>query len=92
MSLHIPERKFTAADLVVGRTYRVIAAFEDYDGIVHPIGECWRFLEKSFLPYDDGLSLFVEREGRKVQLRLQWRAETQGHIIDGFSDLVEEVA
>ena len=87
----MPQRKFTAADLVPGRIYRVVAAFEDHDGINHAIGESWRFLSKNFVPYEDGLSLFVEREERVVQIRLQWRAETQGNVIDGFSDLVEEL-
>ena len=87
----MPTRKFTAADLLPGRTYRVVAAFEDYDGRIHAVGESWRFLRKNFIPYDDGLSLFVEREGRVVQIRLQWLATAQGKIIDGFSDFVEEV-
>ena len=91
MASQIPRRKFTAADLVPGKTYRVIAAFDDYDGITHPVGECWRFLDKNFVPYDDGLSLSVEQEGRKESFRLQWRPETQGDIIGSFSDLVEEV-
>jgi hypothetical protein len=84
-------RRFTAADPTPGRKYRVVAAFVDYDGIPHPIGESWRFLSKNFLPYDDGLTLCVERDGREVPFRLQWRAETQGNIIDGFSELVEEL-
>ncbi len=69
----------------------MVAAFVDYDGIPHPIGESWRFLAKNFLPYDDGLTLYVERDGREVPFRLQWRAETQGNIVDSFSDLVEEL-
>ena len=60
----MPTRTFTAADLLPGRTYRVVAAFEDYDGRIHAVGESWRFLRKNFIPYDDGLSLFVEREGK----------------------------
>jgi len=91
MSSKIPKRKFTAADLTPGKTYRVVATFVDYDGIPHPIGESWRFLAKNFLPYDDGLTLYVERDRREVPFRLQWRAETQGNIIDSFSDLVEEL-
>ncbi len=85
-----PRKKFTAADLVPGQTYRVITIFKDYDGTVHPIGECWRFMGKNFLPYDDGLSLLVERDGQNVTFRLQWRAEAQGQIIDSFSDFVED--
>jgi hypothetical protein len=71
--------------------YIVIKSFTDYDGIIHSIGEQWRFVEKNFLPYEDGLTLRVERNGRSETLRLQWRAETQGQIIDDFSEYVEEV-
>jgi Domain of unknown function (DUF3601) len=84
-------RQFTAADLVPGRTYRVIRIFIDYDGTVHPIDESWRFVKKSFLPYEDGLSLFVEKNQQTVLFRLQWREESQGQIIDNFSDFVAEV-
>jgi Domain of unknown function (DUF3601) len=86
-----PKRGFTAADLTPSKTYCVVGAFVDYDGIPHPIGESWRFVAKNFLPYDDGLTLYVERDGREVPFRLQWRAETQGDIIDRFSDFVEEL-
>ena len=72
-----------------GQTYVVTAAFADYDGITHPVGERWRFVTHNFLPYEDGLSVLVERDGRNVTIRLQWRAETQGQIIDNFSDYVE---
>jgi len=34
---------------------------------------------------------YVERDGREVPFRLQWRAETQGSIVDSFSDVVEEL-
>ena len=85
------KRKFTAADLVPGKTYTVFTAFEDYDGITHRIGEHWRFVEKNFLPYEDGLTLIVERNGQTAPFRLQWREEAQGQIIDNFSDFVEEV-
>lgn len=86
-----PGRKFTAADLTPGQTYRVITAFEDYDRIIHPIGERWRFLDKNFLPYEDGLTLSIEQNGKDGSIRLQWRDEAQGQIIDDFSDFVEEV-
>ena len=87
----VSQRKFTAADLIPAKTYRVIAGFKDYDGVIHAAGETWIFLEKNFLPYEDGLSLFLNKEGQRVQLRLQWREETQGRIIDGFSGFVEEL-
>ena len=85
-----PNRKFTAASLVPGKIYRVIAAFKDYDGMIHPIGEHWRFLDKNFLPYEDGLTLRIEQNGQDSSIRLQWRDETQGQIIDAFSDFAEE--
>ena len=84
-------QKFTASDLVPGKTYRVIAAFKDYDGADHSIGESWRFVKKSFLPYEDGLTLFVEKDGKPIQIRLQWRTETQGPLIDNFSNYVEQM-
>ncbi len=42
MSSQIPKPKFIAADLTTGKKYRLVAAFVDYDGIPHPIGESWR--------------------------------------------------
>ena len=86
-----PKRKFTAADLIAGQSYSVIKTFKDYDGIIHAVGESWRFVSKDFLPYEDGLSLHVESNGQNVTLRLQWREETQGELIDNFSDFMEEV-
>jgi len=82
---------FTATELLPGATYLVISPFVDYDGIPHPLGEKWRFLAKNFLPYEDGLTLEVELDEGTVQIRLQWRSETQGMIIDRFSDFVEVV-
>lgn len=84
------KRAFTAVDLTPGHTYQVITTFKDYDGGIHPVGERWRFVGKNFLPYDDGLSLLLDKNGQSVSLRLQWRAEAQGQIIDNFSDYVEE--
>jgi hypothetical protein len=84
-------RKFTAAELTPGQAYHVLQAFTDYDGVTHPVGETWRFIEKNFLPYEDGLSLFIERNQQKTSIRLQWRAEAQAQIIDNFSDFVVEV-
>lgn len=91
MSSDLPNHKFAASELTVGKTYRVITAFEDYDGLPHSVGEVWRFVSHSFLPYDDGLTFYVERDGRAATFRLQWRAETQGHIVSEFSKYVEEL-
>ena len=84
-------RKFTATDLAPGETYRVTVAFKDYDGVMHPVGEYWHFVKKNFLPYEDGLTLFIERDGQENSFRLQWRAESQGQVIDNFSDFVAEI-
>jgi len=59
--------------------------------MIHPVGERWRFVGKNFLPYEDGLTLLVQQNGMEVSIRLQWRDETQGPIIDDFSDYVEEL-
>jgi hypothetical protein len=90
-NMPILKHTFTAAELTPGKFYRVMRKFKDYDAYLHPAGEQWRFIEKGFLPYEDGLSLMVERQGQKVTIRLQWREEAQAEIIENFSDFVEEV-
>lgn len=78
--------------LRAGRRYRVTSAFVDYDRDLHPVGETWFFLGASFLPYDDGVSLFVSfDEGQEWQIRLQWRPEEQGHILDALADYLAEL-
>ena len=89
MSSSSNQPKFSAFSLRPNATYCVTAAFVDFDGQTHPVGERWRFLRKNFLPYDDGLSLFVD-VGREIQIRLQCREEEQGGIVDAFSDYVRE--
>lgn len=84
-------QKFSAAELVPGKLYRVIQPFTDYDQKLHPVGERWRFTSKNFVPYDDGLTLFIEQDGQNIWIRLQWRDETQGQLVDNFSDYVEEI-
>jgi Domain of unknown function (DUF3601). len=76
-----------------GTRYRVVRAFADYDGQVHPEGEEWVFVGTSFLPYDDGLSVFVkDADGQQHQIRMQWRDEAQGPVIDHFSEYLEAVS
>ena len=83
-------RRFSAFELRPGAWYRVVAPFADYDRVSHEIGERWKFLRRAFLPYDDGLSLFVEQDGREVHIRLQCREEEQGQLVHAFSDFVIE--
>jgi hypothetical protein len=71
--------------LTPGLRYEIASAFIDFDGDEHPVGECWVFLGHNFLPYDDGLSLFVSRDGRQEwHIRLQDRPETQGGIVQAL--------
>ncbi len=78
--------------LTAGHWYRVVREFLDYDGDRHPAGETWQFCGYSFVPYDDGLSLFVSLDGRQEwQIRLQWRAEAQGPVLDHLAEYIEEV-
>lgn len=80
--------KLVASELKKGREYRVTKEFLDYDGLPHRVGDTWTFKDKNFVPYDDGLSLFIEVEGREKQIRLQWRPDQQLEIIENFSDYV----
>ena len=78
--------------LIPGRRYRVARAFVDYDGQAHPAGETWRFLGHAFLPYDDGLSLFVTADDTAAtHVRLQSRAEAQGEIVNHLEDYVAAI-
>ena len=78
--------------LKAGRRYRVLRAFVDFDGDPHPRDEEWVFLGQSFLPHDDGLSLFVSLDGsREWQIRLQWRPDAQGAILDRLTDYIAPV-
>jgi hypothetical protein len=73
--------------LEAGKRYRVVRPFVDHDGDAHPAGEAWTFLGSNFVPYDDGLSLFVSLDhAQEWQIRLRWTPEDQGEIIDGLGD------
>ncbi|MGD9913562.1 MAG: DUF3601 domain-containing protein [Rhizobiaceae bacterium] len=75
--------------LVIGRDYRVVQAFRDFDGQAHDVGEAWTFHGHSFLPYDDGLSLFVVQDGRQRQIRMRWADEDQGPIVDALHAYIQ---
>lgn len=77
--------------LVPGRTYKLVKAFEDYDGIIHPIDETWTYQGTNFLPYDDGLTLHVLVQNESTVYRLQWREDAQAHIIEHFREYVEQI-
>lgn len=78
--------------LVAGRRYRVTAEFRDYDGDIHRIGEEWEFLGYSFLPYEDGVSLFVGTDGDLEWLvRMQRRPDQQEQVLDHLEEYFEAV-
>ena len=77
--------------LVAGRKYIVVREFQDFERDAHPVGEAWTFIGYSFSPYDDGLSLFVSLDDEhEWQIRMQWRPEEQGAIIDTLESYVIE--
>lgn len=79
--------------LQTDRKYEVIQAFTDFDGQVHPVGETFWFRGDNFLPYDDGLSLFLSPDGEKqIQVRMRWLPGDQGEILDRFREYVREAA
>lgn len=76
-----------------GRRFRVTRAFEDFDGCIHPPGEIWTYLGHNFLPCDDGMSLFVSLDGEQERhIRLQWRPDAQGAVLDDLGAFFAPVA
>ena len=79
--------------LTAGKRYRVIQQFTDFDKDPHPVGEQWTFLGCSFLPYEDGMSFFVSLDGTdEWHIRLQWRPEEQGEILDHLAAYIGPMA
>jgi hypothetical protein len=77
--------------LIPGARFEVVRDFTDYDGEAHLAGESWTFLGHSFLPHDDGLSLFVSLDGeREWRIRLQWHDDQQGAIIEALDAYIRE--
>lgn len=75
-------------DLQKGTSYLVIKEFVDYDDIKHPVGETWTFDKTNFLPYEDGLTLHVLRDGENKVYRFQQIPEEQSELIENFADYV----
>jgi len=73
--------------LKVGRRYVVAKPFRDYDGVVRYPGEGGVFEGYDFLPYEDGLTLNLTPD---AGIRLQWRPEAQGEIVDNLADYLVE--
>lgn len=78
--------------LISGHSYEVIQEFTDYDQFTHRVGEQWTFLGYSYLPYDDGLSLFVSMDGsNEWHIRMQCVPEQQGTIVDHLEMFVRDI-
>jgi len=78
--------------LTPGHQYQVTRDFTDFDGADHRSGERWTFLGHTFLPYDDGLSLFVSVDGHaEWHIRLQWRPDQQRAVIEALNGYIREV-
>lgn len=79
--------------LIPGRTYKVVKSFIDYDNNLHPIGETWIYIGTDFVPYHDGLTLHVLKDGASAEIvyRFLWDVAGQAEIIESFSDYVEPV-
>lgn len=70
-----------------GCRYHVVKPFFDHDNIGHPLGESWIFRHHDFLPHEDGVTLHVEmKNGTERMIRLQWRPETEGPVLDTLED------
>jgi hypothetical protein len=86
-------KPFTSSQmtLVPGRRYRVVQTFRDFDDLPHAAPESWIFLGHNFVPYHDGLSLFVQVEGAgERSIRLQWTPDEQGPLIDNLAQYLIE--
>lgn len=50
------------------------------------------FRGDAFLPYDDGVTLFVFRsDGAEDVIRLQWRPESQAQVLEALEKYVAPV-
>jgi hypothetical protein len=67
----------------------VIKEFTDYDGIVHPRGETWTFETTNFVPYESGLTLHVNKDGKPVVYRLLWVTGGHDYIIEHPPEFIE---
>ena len=71
--------------LTVGQRYRVAQPFDDFTGRTHPTDEISTFVSWNYLPYDDVLTLFFERDdGSQVVIQLQDRPEAQREVVDAL--------
>lgn len=71
--------------------YRIVRPFFDFDSVMHPVGETWRFVGSNYSAYDDGLSLFVQTDEGEWHIRLQIYPDQQEKLWNEFDQYVELV-
>nr|WP_288413226.1 DUF3601 domain-containing protein [uncultured Sphingomonas sp.] len=72
-----------------GRLHRVVKAFADQDGVIHPSGETWTFLRCDAFPDENGVSWFVATlDGLQRQIRLQRRSYGEHGVLEYLDDHV----
>ena len=74
-----------------GQRYRVALPFTDHDGVRHPAGQEWTFVGHSYLPYENGLSLFVREEGVLRQIRLRDAPEDERAVVERLEAFVRPI-
>lgn len=74
-----------------GQRYRVALPFTDHDGLAHPAGEAWTFVGHSYLPYENGLSLFVRGKSGVRQIRLRDAPEDDRAVVEALEAHIRPV-
>ncbi|MEH3041234.1 MAG: DUF3601 domain-containing protein [Sphingomonas paucimobilis] len=76
-----------------GRLHRVVKAFADLEGQMHPVGETWTFLRCEPFPQDDGISWFVAPfNGPERHIRLQRQPYDEHGVLEYLDDHVMPAA
>ncbi len=75
-----------------GKKYTIVKSFKDYDNYPYEEGNEIEFIGSNFVPYEDGLSLFVKYEQREKQIRLQLRSEEQQEIAHNLQEYLVPVS
>ncbi len=90
-TLEITSKPIDLFNLEKGKKYAVIKPFIDFDKIQHTVGEIWLYDRKEFLPYSDGLTIYVFVKGKIVSFRFQDDENQQKEILNNFQDYMKEI-
>lgn len=78
--------------LTRGKIYTVLREFHDFDKVLHPVGESWTFAGSSFLPYENGLSLFVQNNKGEWHIRMQLEKDEQKEVNDHLEKYIQPLS